>query len=277
MTECVICERPVDGVAYGCQTCANRARTNLATTADLAVAARAVAAGLTRRGPSVGGGGGGRLPINLAATDRLDKAQNAITTWARHVSAERGQPIPVGRDPLATAADWLAGHVEWLRHRREVDEAYGDISAAARVITGLIDGPGDRRWLGQCGATTDDGEPCRTDLHARDGAATAKCRTCGASVDVARRRAELGQLVRGYAYTASEIAAAYPHVKATRIRKWAERGRIASCGDYDGRPVYDLGEVLERAARETARRVALLAKRADQEKRDAEEAMSGAA
>lgn len=275
---CVICERADAGTAYGCTACATRTAERLATVADLASAARAVAAGLTRRGTAVGGsGGGGRLPFDLGATARLDAAQNAITTWARHVAGERGHQLPVAGDPLEAGARWLVPHVEWLRHRAEVVEFDRDVAAVARVIAATIDGPGDRRWLGQCGAATDDGD-CPTDLHARADAATATCRTCGTTAVVATRRAELGRLVRGYSYSASEIAAAYPHVKATRVRKWAERGRIVATGEYDGRPVYDLGEVLDRAAIEDARRAALAAKRAaDQEERDAEEAMSGAA
>lgn len=278
MTECVICQRAVDGTAYACTDCAGRAAEHLATVADLTPAARAVAAGMTRRGTSVGGSGGGsRLPIDLGATSRLDAMQARITTWARHVAGERGHQLPAGADPLEAAARWLVSHVEWLRHRQEVTEAYADFATTARVIAGTVDGPGDRRWLGQCGAPLEDG-PCRADVHARAGATTARCRECGASLDVALRRAELGRLVRGYAFSATEIAAAYPHIRAGRIRTWAMRGRIQPCGEVDGRPAYDLGEVLDRAAIEDARRAALLAKRAaEQDEPDPEGVTSDAA
>ncbi|MDG4784338.1 hypothetical protein O7626_39565 [Micromonospora sp. WMMD1102] len=277
MIECAICQRDA-GTAYACTGCGGRALRQLAAVADLTPAARAVAAGLTSRGTTVGGGGGrGRLPLDLGATARLDQTQTVLTALVREIAAERGIPVPAGADPLVTAARWLTAQLDWLRHRAPEDylgptQAFADISAAARVITSVVDGPGDRRWLGQCGAETDDGE-CRADLHARAYAATATCRACGAVVDVATRRAELGSLVRGYSYTAAEIAAAYP-IRAARIRQWASRGRIVATGEHHGRPTYDLGDVLKRAALEDARRAE---RKADQERSQCEAVSSGAA
>lgn len=269
-TTCDTCTRPVDGTAYGCTACARATADRLTATADLAAAARDVAARQVRRGPAVGGSGAGsRPPLDLGAAERLAEVTNAVTTWVRHVAEERGVNGPEshgecrsgadGGTPLGAAARWLCGHLEWLRHRREWSELHADVAAAERVLRSVVDGPPPRRWLGQCGAPGDDG-PCRLDIVATPGKDTARCR-CGASVVVADRLAELAVLVRGYSYTASEIAEAYPEIRANTIRVWASRGRILATGEVDGRPTYDLGEVLDRARDELRRRAEREARR----------------
>lgn len=293
MADCVLCGREQADVAYACSDCAGRYRRACHDIATAATGARDVANGQARRGPAVAGGSSeGRLPINLSARARLDAATNAVTTWARHVSETRGEPVtdpprhiagPACRshvcehrscaiirddpDQVTVAALWLARQTEWIRHRREIEEALPVLERAARIMRSLADGPADRRWLGQCGAPLDDG-PCRTDLYARDGAATARCRTCEAEYVVADRRRANAELARGYSYTATEISDAYPEIRTDRIRQWASRGRITSTGPVDGRPAYDLGEVLELAAKEAARLAGEQAKRA--RRRDAE-------
>jgi hypothetical protein len=284
-TTCDACGRPIDGVAYACRPCGDKAGTQLRTTADAVPAARDVVHGFSRHGPAVHGSGGSRVPVNLTAGARLDAVQNAITTLARHVSETRGRTIPdraygptcatiwpacphdscaairAGDDPLATAASWLAGHTDWLRHRREAPEAFAIIAAAERVVVAISIPPGERRWLGQCGADLDDGGECDAELYAKPGATAATCRTCGTRHDARDRRAHLDQVARGYAYTASEIASAYG-IRANTISVWAHRGRIVAIGEVGGHPVYPLGQVLDLAAVEAARRATLAARKA---------------
>lgn len=253
---CGTCDRPADGTAYACQHCANRARAHLRTIASLAGPAgpaRDVAHGRVRRGPATGGkGAASRLPLNLAAGARLDAVTNTVTTWARHVAEERGTAIPAAGDPLTIAAKLLSAHIDWLRHQPEAAEAIRDLATAARVLTALVDGPADRRWLGQCGADTDAGT-CDIDLHARLTATTATCRGCGARHDVRQRRTWLAEVARSYAYTAREIEQAYG-VRAGTIRVWAHRGRLAAAGEVDGRPVYPLAAVLDLADQDAQRK-----------------------
>lgn len=259
---CDLCQRPDPTGGYICPACADRARRDLRAIAEVTPAARAVAAGVVRRGTAVGGRRGGiRLQLNLAAAARLDRVQTEITTLARHVMEERGEQIPAVTDPLVTAALWLVGHIEWLRHRREAAEQAQLIALCRRTLVGVADGPAERRWLGQCGADTPDG-PCRADLHARIDAEQTACRECGARHDVAERRAWLAETVRGYAYTASEIEQAFG-IKAGTIRQWAHRGRIVATGTTaEGWPVYPLGAVLDLAAQDAARRAERQVRRA---------------
>jgi hypothetical protein len=91
---CVVCTRPMPDVAYACPSCAGKAAAHLRDIVDMTPAARDVAHGQARRGSGGGGGSEPRLPLNLGATQRLDAVQASLTTWARHIAAERGVPLP---------------------------------------------------------------------------------------------------------------------------------------------------------------------------------------
>jgi hypothetical protein len=190
----------------------------------------------------------------------------------------------LGEDPIVVAARYLAENVEWLRHRPEVDEVYAAIEACARVVRGIVRGPSEQRFLGPCGATVllvdaaDDefeyeSEPCEGDVYARDGASTGRCRACGAEVSTAQRQAWLDAEVRSHAYTAAEIAAAYP-IKANTIRQWLSRGLLVPHGELGGRPLLNLGDVLDLAAGDAARRETA---RNERERRKAVRESEGAA
>jgi len=258
---CDLCQRPDPTGGYVCPTCANRARRDLRAIAELTPAVRAIAYGLARHGSTIASRTTEiRLPLDLAAVERLDRAQSEITTIARHVAGERGEHIPAVADPLIGAALWLTQHVEWLRHRREAAEMVQTIADCRRALAAVAYRPTERRWLGQCGADTDSG-PCQVDLVARIDAKQVTCRGCGTTHDVAARRQWLAEVVRGYAYTASEIEQAYG-IKAGTIRQWAHRGRIVATGTTaEGWPVYPLGAVLALAAQDAARRAERQARR----------------
>lgn len=242
---CDLCSRPVDGTAYACTRCGVELPTrHLATIADLTPHAREAAAGQARHTSGVGGTGTVRLELNLSAGARLDAIGSELTTWARTVHDERGGPIAQG-DPITASALYLAGHLEWLRHQQQASEALRTIAACSRLLADILDGPGERRWLGQCG----DGEdPCTEDLHARIGATAVTCRACGTRHDVTQRQAWLDQVALDYSYTPAEIESAYG-IRANTIRVWAHRGRVVSTGSVDGQPVYPLRRVLELAGR----------------------------
>lgn len=186
-------------------------------------------------------------------------------------------------DPIIEAARFLlstppgssVSNLEFLRHRPEVDEFLTDVEAAHRVIRGIVRGPAEQRYLGPCGAIpvgpvrdgalqVDEiwaGDPCEGDVYGRAGGDKGTCRTCGAQVDQAERRAWLDDEVRQHSYTAAEIADAYP-IKAATIRQWLSRGLLVAHGEINGRPLLKLGEVLELAAGDAARREEARATRA---------------
>src|SRR5690606_40055201 len=130
-------------------------------------------------------------------------------------------------------------------HRREAAEMMQTIAGCRRALAAVAYRPTERRWLGQCGADTDSG-PCQVDLVARIDAEQVTCRGCGSVHDVAARRQWLAEIVRGYAYTAAEIADACG-IPAATIRSWARRGRIVAVGAAGSRPGHVPGDVLPRA------------------------------
>lgn len=180
-------------------------------------------------------------------------------------------------DPIAKLAQFLAGHVEWMRHRPEADEFLSAVDACARVVRGLARGPSEQRFLGPCGADiipamAEDGTfpleavggICDGDVYAYRGAKHGTCRTCGAGVATGEREAWLDGEVRSRAFRASEIEDAYK-VSANLIRQWAtpDRGLIQVHGhDTQGRALYLLSQVLEVAAAQKAKQAEAQAKRA---------------
>jgi hypothetical protein len=245
-------------------------------------------------GGGTGGGGSGKpgsaLPLDLGATARLDGVQAALTKWIDRIAVTRGTTRPWFNHhghPITVAAHWLTPHLEWLRHQPAHDpDHHGntwsthqwlrDVEACARIVRGIARGPADRVYLGPCGEIIDccvsteciqgetevcdcwchKGEPdrCQGDVYGLPGADTGRCRTCGAEYDQGERQKWLTAEVRQRAYRASELEHAYGLTSAT-VRKWAERGLIVAHGhDRQGRPLYLLGEVLDVAASEAARR-----------------------
>lgn len=285
---CVVCTRPMPDTAYACTTCGvDRPTARLAEIQDMTAAARDVAHRVSRR--SAGGSTGkpgSTLPLDLGATARLDAVQGALTTWCRHIAAERGLVPPwvtTYGDPITAASGWLSGQGEWIRHRAEVSEYLADVEECARVVRGLARGPAEQRFLGPCGAVVvvdHDREeplfksgrdqyqtvhgPCEGDVYAQLGGSTGRCRLCGAEVSVRERQVWLDELVRSQAFRASEIEDAYG-VKANLIRQWATPARAliqVHAHDRDGRALYLLGHVLDVAADQAAKREEARAKRA---------------
>lgn len=196
-------------------------------------------------------------------------------------------------DPIVTLSRFIGQHLEWLRHRPEVDESLADIDQCARVLRSLVRGSQEFKYLGPCGyehaTELQPGvtriDPCPGDVYARvhtDGttARTGTCRTCGATVDTDARRAWLDGEVRGHAFTAWDIADAYG-LNVKTIRSWASRGLaggvlrsywrteagiVAEWADppegVHRERLHYVGDVLDLAAADAARRAEQQAKRA---------------
>lgn len=340
---CVHCGRPCpDG--YADSDCAHRAGDRLHDIADMTPAARDIATGMARHGSSGPSGTESRIPLNLGATQRLNAVGGNLAGWARHVAETRGIDPPQLPDPLApilgplcrtrehcrhqsckpirdpgrptvhittVVAEWLAGHTEWIRHRKECEEFLSDVELCHRVVRSLVRGPSEQKFLGPCGAEivlvgvtiVQDGNEtyhptypatCDGDVYAYRGAKKGRCKACGAEVATSEREAWLDGEVRQRAFTAKDIADAFP-INIKTIRSWAtprpeirdrEGKKILQYArpavlfphghDRDGRPMYLLGEVLNLAASAAARRATEQAKRArraaDRQAADSEDA-----
>ncbi|MFI6238353.1 hypothetical protein ACIBEF_00575 [Micromonospora sp. NPDC050795] len=225
------------------------------------------------------------LMYDANARQRGQRAMNDIVTWARHVAETRGVaptlPGPAfgplcgsqgvcrhescsvvyGRSiphPVARAATFLLGNLEWLRYRREAEEALTALSAAAATIVRIVDAPPPLWYAGPCWADTDAGA-CPEELYARTDDGTVRCPACKARHDVRQRRVWLLGEADGVLGHAALIAAALTvldrPVTSSMVRNLAHRGRIEAHGqDERGRPLYRVGEVravLSEATRST--------------------------
>jgi hypothetical protein len=184
-------------------------------------------------------------------------------------------------DPLIAAAQFLAAQLDWLRHATDEQgqpyaaSVFAEIRDCASRMRATVEGPADRRYLGPCGAPQWvenlggeagcrelEGPPCEGNVYARDGAPAGHCRTCGAEVDTGERRAWLDAEVRSHAFRAVHIADAY-RISVDTIRSWAHRGLLVPHGhDADERPLFNVGDVLDLAAADAARREQARADRA---------------
>jgi hypothetical protein len=275
MAECSVCTQPISDTAPICHTDAGKLARRLRDAAPLWAdledtitrqvrigdptprAGRLAPAQAARPGatdPDHQNGWPTGLPIDLAASNVGDSVRNTLTTWARLVAEHTGADPPAG---MAELTRWLAGRCDWARYQTWASEWHDELWYAAGLMWRAVDRAPARRYLGPCMQPDGLTGQCPGDLYARPGADTVTCQQCGTRHSVADRKQWLDGLVLDYTYTAAEIAAAYPVVKANTIRQWAVRGQLAAHGaDRHKRPLYLLGDVLALAESTNMRRKA---------------------
>ena len=175
--------------------------------------------------------------------------------------------------------------------------AFAEIAQCAGRLRGLVNGPAEQRYLGPCGAPQIEIPPevaaaqgihpanaalglapCDGDIYGARGASRGRCRTCGAEVAQDDRQAWLDGEVRAHAFTAAQIAEAYG-INVKTIRSWAtdraesrdHRGTLTRSATparlrthavgRDGQALFLVGDVLDLAAADAARRETERAKR----------------
>lgn len=270
MTEivCDLCGDPTDG--YCCRRCAGRTATALNDVVHLAGEVETTVARLARYATR----GGQRaappvdeepqpkmpdalrptpLPVDLHAAARAAGAFTAVTTWARHCSELRGHEVALvrGEHPVASAAAFLLGQVEWLRHQHEGELALPDLESAGWTIRRIVDAPPEKEIVGRC--------PCGEYLYAHKGAATVTCVGCRVAYDVETFRQSLMDSLRDRLVTAAEgatlVVLQHPDQSRARvrdlIRTWAVRGHLVGVASVDG-PRYRFGDVIDRMTRHIA-------------------------
>jgi hypothetical protein len=213
-------------------------------------------------------------------TDPLIAAAQFLVTqlpWLAHATDEQGGPYAASVfAEIRDCASRMRAVVEGPADRR-----YLGPCGAEREHDPLCVDQSGHPHDNECECWCHDGEPgaCEGDVYARDGAPAGHCRTCGATVDTDQRRAWLDAEVRSRAFRAAEIAGAYG-INVKTIRSWAterqarydhsgtqvEAARPAKLHvhgfDRDGRPLFLVGDVLDLAAVDAARREQARAERA---------------
>jgi hypothetical protein len=207
----------------------------------------------------------------LRHRQEADEALTTIDACARVVSGIARGPAP--QKYLGPCGAVLAETAE---------PCPGDCSCRSGPRTALSDACAACSCFETCHPivpTDAEGQICDGDIYARDGAERGRCRTCGAQVATSERRAWLDAEVRAHAFRAAEIANAYG-INVKTIRSWAtdRQARYDHSGtcvqtarpaklhphgwDRDGRPLFLVGDVLDLAAQEAARREEARAERA---------------
>lgn len=212
-----------------------------------------------RRAARLGAGGGPRDEAPIPFDPRI---KPAVRNLARCVDAVASMVrLRHGVDPLRFSTFSTAGRVAgWLttQHqllRRHVSPSdlrwFDDLLAAVHDLEQLVDLPADRWYAGQCNEIVGpDGKTCDTDLYATERAAMVECPSCGMAYLAAVRREVLAAAAVDVLATATDLSRALTTlgqpVTPERVRKWAERGRLAAKGrDRRGYPTYRVGDVQE--------------------------------
>lgn len=203
LTDCALpaCDRPVSD-AWVCAPCAATIAGRLKAAAELWPDLLATCAGQARMGepgprarghappqpirPGLGDpaddhqvGPPTGLPFGWTATNVRDSVRNTVTTWVRHIVAERPTGMLLGSTP--TLLRWLAGQCEWLRHQRYGPEALDELDDAAGMVAPAVDRPAMRTRVavGPCPEANCTGQvtalvPARLDIPA-----VMRCDGCG--------------------------------------------------------------------------------------------------
>lgn len=219
-----------------CVTETERARQQLAEIAELTEAARAVMYRQTSTGDSGHARPGPRDLLDYGAGARLDAVQTALTGWVRAVREDaKVKSAPREGDLIAACADWLADHVEVIRHLEIADEILREIGDCWHTMRSVVErGREPDKVVGACN--------CQRILYAKAGRAAVKCPECDAVWDVTEARDELRGRLNGKLVTAAEAAHLGAYLDTDRtsqqvrklVNKWAERDQLEP---RDGREV----------------------------------------
>lgn len=128
--------------------------------------------------------------------------------WARH------RPEV---DEMLSDIDRCARVVQSLAKGPAAQRYLGPCGAPLGVLPAPEHYPDDALVTTECGG----------DVYCREGAQHGACRTCGAEVSTAERQAWLDGEVRSHAFRAAHIAQAYG-INVNTIRSWAARGNLPS-------------------------------------------------
>lgn len=204
----------------------------------------------------------GGLPWHEKAADARRALHGLLSTWCRfceeenvrHQSPMDGLPR---EDTLPAMSRWLLWRVDGLTLHDIGPEAVDEITDAVAECNRLIDRRPDRWYAGPCNAEDEEGVECGADLYAKRTKGLVECRDCGASYDVAARRTWLLAAAEDRLADAATIARSVSWLgaeplTASRVRKWAERGRIVAKGHDGSSPLYRIGDAINLLASDTS-------------------------
>lgn len=249
---CLVCTRRTQATTTLCGQCLTQLVTALHSIAELWEELDNVRCRQTKYSRGRVGGRSAHKPLPwVDVTEQESIVSDTLTSWVDE--AERcglpAMPAPI-RGPLQVhQAIWLAAQDRWARQYEEAFMLYDEAQHIAQLLAAAVDRPADARYVGPC-HTQLEGEPCDAELYARPGAAAVICPACDTFHDVATRHEQLLEAAQDRLETAAVCARAVTiwgePVRADRIRKWKQRGRISvKAHDGAGSPLYRLGDVID--------------------------------
>jgi hypothetical protein len=257
------CTRTMPGHLHVCRACSAQLLRDLADVPNLG---HHLDLALTRQA-RLGDRGGSRptetaLPYDPRARTAIQVLRSTLVGWHRTLAADQLRAGPICRacehstctwlHRARTPADTLPDIARWLLRQRAAllghhaaAEAVDELGAAIRQARRAIDRPAATWYAGPCNV-----DACTSDLYARHGARTIRCRECGATHNAALREDWLMKQVADQLGTATELARALggfrENLTPAMVRGYAHRGRIVGHGvDALGRPLYRVGDVLD--------------------------------
>jgi hypothetical protein len=196
------------------------------------------------------------------------------STACLHTSCAGVRRRPAPGNSIPSMINYLAHQFSWLVNQPWAPAMLDEFLNIEARLGRFVDRPADRWYAGKCSATDDSGNACTVELYAQVDRGWIDCKACATRHDVATRRDFLLTEAQSYLVTATEAAGAllawtdYDGTEDNlidRIRKWADRDRLAEHGtvvDQKGRTrsLYRLGDVQQlligHAQREQQRRLA---------------------
>lgn len=206
----------------------------------------------------------------------LDQAGNALESWAKMLTEERGIVPPVADDEAAQVAAlcrWLSEHLtsiattDWAgdfmcSHFHGPDHQCDGIGHHEKRLQGLTLDVIPGWYAGECAQSMGDDETCGTLTFVVPGLSWVTCGGCGTTTYARDHLPTIITEARAWIAPPKAIASALVAMLDTeesvprlhdRIRKWESLGTLTPIRKYDhhGEPVgikrYRLGDVLDRA------------------------------
>jgi hypothetical protein len=177
------------------------------------------------------------VPFNQRASDARVKLEKALRTYALRVAIVVRVPAP--HKPAAQALylrRWLPGIPD---DAPSIEGIYNAIVGTSDAARRAVDRPADRKYIGVC--------TCGTSLYAVEGGSDViECRGCKLRWSVNEQRAWLLEQARDRVGSPEMLAKILPWfderpIKASTIRKWAERGKLEAVNPQGH---YRIGDVI---------------------------------
>jgi len=190
------------------------------------------------------------VPVNVAALD----AKHALHKWLMDAAIRVGEPL-IGRDgQRLRSAQSIASHL--ICHLPLIEANGWDVEWAGE-LRGLLNECGNVTRIAERKVFAGTCAECSTDLYAVKGHDQARCRTCGATYEVAAWRAHAATAKEYHIGSPAELSRALTspawgiEVSVNQICMWARRGKLERANeetDDDGnalKPTYRLKDVLD--------------------------------